>query len=465
MRRFGGGVAISCVARGARASRVFAKPDDGNVVERVDLRRERSGESAPRAVLRACYGESMARECFDGMDDDRVLEGIARVVRRSNEITAELLGYLIEVERRQLHLREACSSMFAFCVERLHLSESAAGKRITAMRTAQRFPLVLEMIASGDIHLTAVNMLAAHLTEENHVEVLARARHRSKREIEVLIAEIAPRPDVASRVMALPQPAPLAAPGEGVGLEVRAPERVARPAVVAPLSPRRYEIRVTVDQETHDKLRQLQDLLAHSGVRDPADIIALAIDRLHEKTLAKKAAIVEKPRAAKRPERRTRDIPAAVERAVWTRDGGQSAFVDRKGRRCSATAFLEFHHVRNWARGAEHDESEIELRCRAHNQTMEWRSCRGQSSAIRRRRYRWSGGGSRGNALPGRDDGVGLSHSTIRARWRSSGFRRRRRIRFTKVDTRKAGAPQLVVRDHRRWTAVTLKREGRRWRQ
>jgi hypothetical protein len=211
-------------------------------------------------------------------------------------------------------------------------------------------------------------MLAAHLTEENHVEVLARARHRSKRDMELLIAEVAPRPDVASRVVALPQPAPLTAAGEGVGLEVRAPERAPPQAVVAPLSPRRYEIRVTVDQETHDKLRQLQDLLAHSGVRDPADIIARGIDLLHAKTLARKAAIVEKPRAAKRPERRTRDIPAAVERAVWTRDGGQCAFVDRKGRRCSATAFLEFHHVRNWARGAEHDESEIELRCRAHNQ-------------------------------------------------------------------------------------------------
>ena len=318
----------------------------------------------------------MANVCFDGMNDDRVLEGIERVVRCSNEITAELLAYLIEVERRGLHLREACSSLFAFCVERLHLSESAAGKRITAMRVARRFPIVLEMIARGEIHLTTVNMLAAHLTEENCAEVLARARRRNKRQIEVLVAEIAPRPDMPSRITALPQratavqAAPAAGPMAEVGLEVRAPERVApapevgpevraperapRPAVVAPLSPRRYEIRVTVDEETHGKLRQLQDLMAHSGVRDPAEIIARAIDLLHEKTLAKKAAIVAKPRAAKRPERRTRNIPAAVERTVWTRDGGRCAFVDRKGRRCSATAFLEFHHVNNWARGAKH---------------------------------------------------------------------------------------------------------------
>jgi hypothetical protein len=114
----------------------------------------------------------MEKVLFEKMDDDRMLEGVIAVVKRSNEATAELLAYLIEVERRGLQLREACSSMFAFCTERLHLSESAAGKRITAARTARRFPIVLDMIASGEIHLAAVNLLAAHLTERNHVALL-----------------------------------------------------------------------------------------------------------------------------------------------------------------------------------------------------------------------------------------------------------------------------------------------------
>jgi hypothetical protein len=311
----------------------------------------------------------MTMACLENMSDDGVLEGVEMLARRSNEITAELLAYLIEVEERGLHLREACSSLFAFCVERLHMPEAAAGKRITAARTARRFPRVLEMLAGGEIHLTTVNLLAAHLTEENHGELLARARHRSKREIDRLVAEIAPRPDVASRIVALPQPVGQAeAVGAGVGLEVRAPERVVRPAVVAPLSPRRYEIRVTVDEATHDKLRQLQDLLAHGVGRDPAVIIAQAIDVLHERTLARKAAVTKRPRRAKSTTKRTRHIPAAVKRTVWTRDGARCAFVDGKGRRCSATGGLQFHHIKNWARGAEHAADEIELRCHAHNQ-------------------------------------------------------------------------------------------------
>src|SRR5688500_933014 len=201
----------------------------------------------------------MKKLCLESFGDEGVLEGVAVLARRSNELTAELLAYLGEVDARGLHLGEACSSLFAFCVERLHMSESAAGKRITAARFARRFPLVLEMIGRGEIHLTAVNMLAAHLTEENHAAVLARARHRSKRDIEKLVAEIAPRPDLPSRVVALPQ----RTAAQHVHAPARvapAPERAARPAVVAPLSPRRYEIRVTVDQETHDRLRQLQDV-------------------------------------------------------------------------------------------------------------------------------------------------------------------------------------------------------------
>jgi choline dehydrogenase-like flavoprotein len=326
----------------------------------------------------------MTRVCFDGMDDDRVLEGVEGVVKRSNEITAELLEYLIEVEKRGLHLKEACSSMFAFCTQRLHLSESAAGKRITAQRVARRFPLVLEMIATGEIHLSAVNLVAAHLTEENHVELLGRARHLSKREVEKLVAEIAPRPDLPSRVSALPGRRAAALPGRrgaapaveqtvavspasAAALEVHAPGRV--PALVAPLSPKRYQIRVTVDEETHATLVRLQDLLSHQiPDRDPAVIISRALELLLEQTLARNVAATKKPRAAKAAKTRNRHIPAAVRREVWQRDGGQCAFVDQKGRRCSATAFLEYHHVRNWARGAEHDPSEIELRCSGHNQ-------------------------------------------------------------------------------------------------
>ena len=151
------------------------------------------------------------------------------------------------------------------------------------------------------MHLSGINQLGKHLTEDNHRTVLQRARHKSSREIDILVAELAPRPDVPSRVRALPRPngsvvgaaasARIAGEVGGSGAageagvadaagEARAeglacatgsagtpgptaPQRAAPHKQIVALAPKRFKIEITVDQETHDKLRSLQDLLRH----------------------------------------------------------------------------------------------------------------------------------------------------------------------------------------------------------
>ena len=54
------------------------------------------------------------------------------------------------------------------------------------------YPLILELFEQGAIALTAVRLLAPHLTVENHVAVLGSARHSSKREIEELVCALPP---------------------------------------------------------------------------------------------------------------------------------------------------------------------------------------------------------------------------------------------------------------------------------
>ncbi|HKP57873.1 MAG TPA: hypothetical protein VJV78_14170 [Polyangiales bacterium] len=60
------------------------------------------------------------------------------------------------------------------------------------------------MLERNELHLTAIKLLAPHLTQANHVDVLERARTKSKREVEALVAELAPKPDVPSVVRKLP---------------------------------------------------------------------------------------------------------------------------------------------------------------------------------------------------------------------------------------------------------------------
>src|SRR5207253_9906170 len=88
------------------------------------------------------------------------------------------------------------SSLFTYCTQALHLSEHAAYNRIETARAARRCPIILELVADSAVTLTTVRLLAPHLTPENHGEVLAGARHKSKRDIERLVASMHPQPDV-----------------------------------------------------------------------------------------------------------------------------------------------------------------------------------------------------------------------------------------------------------------------------
>jgi hypothetical protein len=84
--------------------------------------------------------------------------------------------------------------MFAYCTRVLHLSE--AWLRINAARAAREHAMLLAMLRDGRLHLSGIRRLAPHLTPEKRDALLQRATHRSRHEIEALVAELAPRPDV-----------------------------------------------------------------------------------------------------------------------------------------------------------------------------------------------------------------------------------------------------------------------------
>jgi hypothetical protein len=81
-------------------------------------------------------------------------------------------------------------------------------------RAARRFPIILEGLAAGELTLASVKLLAPHLTPENHADVLTRARHQSKREVELLVAALHPQPDVPSVIRKLPAPRPATSPAQ-----------------------------------------------------------------------------------------------------------------------------------------------------------------------------------------------------------------------------------------------------------
>src|SRR6478736_6026680 len=134
------------------------------------------------------------------VSDTELLATTQRLAGTSNQVFAALLEHLAEVDARGLHRTRACSSLYTYCIYELRFSEDAAARRSAAAKLVRRFPVVLTAVAAGEIHLTGLLMLAPHLTENNHVEVLGRAKFRTKKEIAQLVRRLAPLPAVPDRI-------------------------------------------------------------------------------------------------------------------------------------------------------------------------------------------------------------------------------------------------------------------------
>src|SRR5688572_6097448 len=105
------------------------------------------------------------------LSDQALLGRVRALAVKEREATAELVAQLAELDSRpSLYAAEGHGSLFKYCTEALGLSEDAAYNRIEAARAYRRFPGILDQLASGTVTLTAVKMLARHLTEQNHAE-------------------------------------------------------------------------------------------------------------------------------------------------------------------------------------------------------------------------------------------------------------------------------------------------------
>jgi hypothetical protein len=146
----------------------------------------------------------MKLESISKISDDELLLRLSALLKSSRRVEAELIAHIGEADQRRLYASRA-SSMFKYCTEILNLSEHEAYLRIEVARASRKHPVLLEMLADGRLHLSGIGILQRHLTEANRDSLLRKATHRSKRQIEELIAELAPKPDVQATMRKLPE--------------------------------------------------------------------------------------------------------------------------------------------------------------------------------------------------------------------------------------------------------------------
>ena len=309
-----------------------------------------------------------------------VLRNTDELVAHDRENTADLLAHLAEVESRKEYVRAGYDSMSAWAVHRLRMSEDAVYKRLQAAHAARDYPILFPALAEGRLHLSAVCLLAPHLSAENATGLVGAATHKTSAEVRHLLAQRFPRTELLPLVEVASSPrgddvgslAPEQVGTAGLQFRQLAPEQVGgerASARVTPIAARRFALHFSIGQGAHDKLRYAQELLSHEmAPGDIAGVFERALDELIRVAEKCKFAASDRPQRVARKSTNPRHIPNRVKREVWKRDGGQCTFVGEHGRRCEARTLVEYDHVEEVARGGRATVSGIRLRCRAHNQ-------------------------------------------------------------------------------------------------
>ena len=341
-----------------------------------------------------------------GVANDRLLATLRALVGRENDLLAELLAHLAELDERGLCLELGYSSLFKYGVEALGFCESSAGRRIAAARVCRKYPEAFGRVANGELKLSVLVLLNKYLSLENAGELLAACSRKSYEQVELLLAARFPRPDVRDLVRRLPARAEStpdigckvasSASGTGVvsgssaasagGAELSAAalvplqtvtmptNRTHRTGTVKPLSAERFSVNFTADAEFRELLEEVRALVSHAEPRgDLMSVMKRGLKALKSELLKKRFGVGRKPRRARVNAAgtgfatRTRHVAADVSRAVRERDGGRCTFCSADGRRCSERRLLQLDHVHPYARGGRATIGNLRLRCRAHN--------------------------------------------------------------------------------------------------
>ena len=346
---------------------------------------------------------------------------LAVLLRAEHHAMAEFLLALADFDRRRAWAELGHASLWAFLHRDLRLSAGAAYHRKAAAELLQRCPEVEAPLRDGRLCLSSVAELAKVLTPENQAGLLPRFFHRSAREAQALVAELAPRPVVPTRTVvtrlvrtgamqsgfhtyeaAVAGGSSGRPPPEGAGpLQVTEPPLAPslvpphaaalvlapspKPASIVPLTADLRRLSLTVSRTFLEKVTAARTARGHA--RPGATVEAVleeALDLLLAREARRREGAVKRPGQRARPAapiaedqadhapserlRAPRHVPAEVRREVWARDRGCCQWPVASGGVCGSTLRPELDHLVLWSRGGRPTVANLRILCRGHNQ-------------------------------------------------------------------------------------------------
>src|SRR6476661_2909298 len=100
------------------------------------------------------------------LEKKEVVARFGVLVRTERKITAEVIQYIRELDRRRIYEDEGYTSLFTYLTEKHGYSGPAAQRRIAAARLVQDVPSLTEDLESGALNLSQVALAAKCLKQK-----------------------------------------------------------------------------------------------------------------------------------------------------------------------------------------------------------------------------------------------------------------------------------------------------------
>jgi hypothetical protein len=293
------------------------------------------------------------------LSDSELHESAVRAARRDREAELETIAHLREIHRRRLHSVRGFTSIFAYAVEALGFSESAAATRVQAMRLLDDIPSTEKQLQSGELSVTTAAIAQRFFRREEREngntiaveakkQIVAELAGKSRREVDRLLFSHSANPE--------------------------AHELTERSR---PVSPTRTELTFYADAELLAMIEGMREL---KGARKLEELFKSALETELQRIDPLRSNRADAVTFPGKPD--SRYVPVSIARTLHRRSESRCEFIDpHTKRRCGSRFRLQIDHIFPFALGGPTSLENLRLLCPSHN-ALEARRTFGDSKLV-----------------------------------------------------------------------------------
>ena len=316
--------------------------------------------------------------------DTNLIRSLKAGVLEEKKLLADCLILLSEIMKRNIHTKSGYSSLHKYCLSILPLSKGAVYRRTQVAGKIHCYPILLNLIGSGKLTLTAASVIVANiganisdsqiisfvgktvdeikdlLGESDQYEASDSISRTKDKLIEVPVDNIRDGSSGITNSSQLSECAPIKNNAEPKSCTDRSESPKKKF-----IKEKRYVVQFTGSETLNNKLKRAREVLSHKYPNGKCEEI---IEEALEALLAKIAPENQKSNNMEKPNNEdSAYIPRKMKRDALEKAGYCCDWTAKNGKRCDERSKLEIDHIISRAHGGKTTGSNLQVLCKAHN--------------------------------------------------------------------------------------------------